>query len=191
MTDRELMQQALDALEQHSAIQHPQQRHYRDAAIDALRERLAQPEQEPVAWLHRDSWGTLKLSQTMPPPVGAFPVYTAPQQELVIDKAAATRIATALGWVPPGDTSQDRVDQAQKQRQEQEPVVKWDASAPLVVHPHPAFQATPPRREWVGLTDEEIRFIAWGDFGVDQEKHLAEVLPLARAIEAKLLEKNT
>lgn len=34
------------------------------------------------------------------------------------------------------------------------------------------------------LTDEEIRFIAWGDFGVDQKKHLAEVLPLARAIEA-------
>ena len=28
---------------------------------------------------------------------------------------------------------------------EQEPVVKWDASAPLVVHPHPAFQATQPQ----------------------------------------------
>lgn len=37
-----------------------------------------QPEQEPVAWLYRDSWGTMKLSQIMPPPVGAFPVYTAP-----------------------------------------------------------------------------------------------------------------
>ena len=31
---------------------------------------------EPVAWLYRDSWGTMKLSQVMPPPVGAFPVYT-------------------------------------------------------------------------------------------------------------------
>ena len=34
--------------------------------------------QEPFAWLYRDSWGPMKLSQGMPPPVGAFPVYTAP-----------------------------------------------------------------------------------------------------------------
>jgi hypothetical protein len=34
--------------------------------------------QEPVAWLYWDSWGTMKLSQIMPPPVGAFPVYTTP-----------------------------------------------------------------------------------------------------------------
>ena len=39
-----------------------------------------QPEQEPVAWLYRDAWGTMKLSQVTPPPVGAFPVYTAPPQ---------------------------------------------------------------------------------------------------------------
>jgi hypothetical protein len=31
---------ALDALENHSAIKHPQQAHYRDRAIDALREVL-------------------------------------------------------------------------------------------------------------------------------------------------------
>jgi hypothetical protein len=36
--------------------------------------------QEPVAWLYRDSWGTLKLSQIMPPPIGSFPVYTTPPQ---------------------------------------------------------------------------------------------------------------
>jgi hypothetical protein len=34
--------------------------------------------QAPVAWLYWDSWGTMKLSQIMPPPVGAFPVYTTP-----------------------------------------------------------------------------------------------------------------
>ena len=39
-----------------------------------------QPEQEPVAWLYRDAWGTMKLSQVTPPPVGAFPVYTTPPQ---------------------------------------------------------------------------------------------------------------
>jgi len=48
-------------------------------AITALRTAIAGAEkQEPVAWLYRDSWGTLKLSQIMPPPIGAFPVYTTP-----------------------------------------------------------------------------------------------------------------
>ena len=54
MTDRELMQQALDALEEinklsvgENAICLPAEI---DTAMDALRERLAQPVQEPVAW---------------------------------------------------------------------------------------------------------------------------------------------
>ena len=48
-------------------------------AMEALRTTIAEAEkQEPVAWLYRDSWGTLKLSQIMPPPIGAFPVYTTP-----------------------------------------------------------------------------------------------------------------
>ena len=41
---------ALDALENHTAIKHPQQRAYRDEAVDALRAALAQPEQKPLAW---------------------------------------------------------------------------------------------------------------------------------------------
>ena len=41
---QEAMKQALDALENHSAIKHPQQRYYRDAAIDALRAALDAPE---------------------------------------------------------------------------------------------------------------------------------------------------
>jgi hypothetical protein len=43
----------------------------------------------PVAWMYRDSWGTLKLSQIMPPPIGAFPVYTTPpaaQRKPLTDK---------------------------------------------------------------------------------------------------------
>jgi hypothetical protein len=52
MTDRELMQQALDAL----IKAHPYSNSNKDLdghseAITALRERLAQPEQEPVAWV--------------------------------------------------------------------------------------------------------------------------------------------
>lgn len=52
MTDRELMQQALEAL----IKAHPYSNSNKDLdghseAITALRERLAQPEQEPVAWV--------------------------------------------------------------------------------------------------------------------------------------------
>lgn len=46
MTDRELMQQALDALEL-DAYGEPL-RHESRQAITALRDRLAQPEQEPI-----------------------------------------------------------------------------------------------------------------------------------------------
>ena len=69
MTDRELMQQALEALELLARCEHPltkiQVRKPRDGgsivtvyphqvatdAAEPLRERLAQPEQEPVAWV--------------------------------------------------------------------------------------------------------------------------------------------
>ena len=71
MTDREIMQQALDAYDKREPLA---------VVMEELREALAQPEQEPVAWLYRDSWGTMKLSQVTPPPVGAFPVYTIPPQ---------------------------------------------------------------------------------------------------------------
>lgn len=48
-------------------------------------------------------------------------------------------------------------------------------------------ELSPPKREWVGLTDEEIEELAkWAD------KHAAPWhLEFARAIEAKLKEKNT
>lgn len=77
MTDREIMQQALEALTTYDGTNGEGKR---KRVLATLRERLAQPEQAPVAWLYRDAWGTMKLSQVTPPPVGAFPVYTAPPQ---------------------------------------------------------------------------------------------------------------
>ena len=54
MTDRELMQQAVEALEADEYDMVPDQEGHmvfrKEAAINALRDRLAQPEQEPVAW---------------------------------------------------------------------------------------------------------------------------------------------
>jgi hypothetical protein len=90
MTDRELMQQALsvlcnnvyprDGVRDNRHLTPKSHAEIYQQTIDALRERLAQPEQEPVAWLYRDDWGVMKLSQTTPPPVGAFPVYSTPPQ---------------------------------------------------------------------------------------------------------------
>jgi len=57
MTDRDIMQQALEAL----IKAHPYSNSNKDLdghseAIAALRERLAQPEQEPVAWMYTSHW---------------------------------------------------------------------------------------------------------------------------------------
>ena len=122
MTDREIMQQALETLDRvmshGSAVQE---------AKDILRERLAQPEQEPVAWLvqysnkHEFVWG--QKPQWIADAVGIEPLYT-----------------------------------------------------------------TPPRREWVGLTDDQVSAIA------DQhsvEGFELDIMAFARSIEAKLKEKNT
>ena len=58
MTDRELMQQVMENIcgaklcEINSMSSHREMFRLLDKAIDALRDRLAQPEQEPVAWMH-------------------------------------------------------------------------------------------------------------------------------------------
>ena len=145
MTDREIMQQALEALEHiiYWDNEKPEWE-YAHAAITALRSRLAQPEQptkididywmssrsqiiaalakagftlmsnangfwlepapqpeqEPMAWLYRDSWGALKLSQTTPPPVGAFPVYTTPPQRKPLTDEWIHRTTILMGFNP-------------------------------------------------------------------------------------------
>ena len=71
--DRELMQQALEALN-HVNVQD------RVQIIAALRERLAQPEQEPVAWIHGDEYGDAChwVGGRMPP--AGTKLYTTPPQ---------------------------------------------------------------------------------------------------------------
>ena len=46
------------------------------------------------------------------------------------------------------------------------------------------FYTAPPKREWVGLTDEEVKDIVWNLPYEPSQEHI-------RAIEAKLREKNT
>ena len=129
MTDRDLMQQALEALEGNctNPAADPEQAANEDAAITALRERLAQPEQKPVAWRWKerinndfDSW---VISASEPPP------YAIEQQPLY---------------------------------------------------------TSPPKREWVGLTDQEINSVCYKRDWTAPWTDLA----FARAIEQALKEKN-
>ena len=110
---QEALKLALDALENHTAIKHPQQIYYRDKAITAIKEALAQPEQEPFGYFKAEPFGWTDCAES---DVGAIALYQ-----------------------------------------------------------------TPPRRTWVGLTDDEISELSKG--------HIVRST-YARAIEAKLKEKN-
>lgn len=86
MTDRELMQQALDALCQSSIPAYGYRRNelrltpkphielYQEA-IEALRARLAQPEPEPVAWHEPNAYGNVTVYKKWAEENGWLPLY--------------------------------------------------------------------------------------------------------------------
>ena len=92
MTNRELMQQALSTLEgwaghgkwvwPESALE--QAKRNTAEAIAALRERLAQPEQEPIAWVYPEGLEALKSGRPWTAygssGEGRIPFYLAPRQ---------------------------------------------------------------------------------------------------------------
>ena len=95
MTDRALLQQALEALQAYGAhtpncdhlmllLSLPPQRKPCScglvATMQALRERLAQPEQEPVAWADMDVRGEDKGLSWTPGHFHKTPLYTTPPQ---------------------------------------------------------------------------------------------------------------
>ena len=159
--DRELMQQALKALQKiYIAPEHEE--YIRvwwpacEQAITALRERLAQPEQEPVAWYFvRDLEKGISFApdndatKSWQPLYPAFPAATEPVAWMVYTLDGKSVCVT--------DNPNDFTDQHK--------------ALPLYTAP----------RQWQGLTDEEIEHIA------DSEWEEAFV----RMIEAKLKEKNT
>ncbi len=104
------------------------------AEAETLRSRLAEPEQEPVAWM------------------------------------VTFRRSTGL----------DTLIVRSRERAELE------VESSLIVSVGPLYTA-PPQREWVGLTDEEINTIAATPAAIPG----SYVYSFARAIEAKLKEKNS
>ena len=163
MTDRELMQQALEALESDNPdIQ-------LRAAI-ALRERLAQPEQEPVAWYFvRDLEKGISFApdndatKSWQPLYPALPAATEPVAWMVYTLDGKSVCVT--------DNPNDFTDQHK--------------SLPL-------YTALP-KREWVGLTADEIWKCNKAS-GSAVEFHICyehqNVEDFAESIEAKLREKN-
>lgn len=119
MTDRELMQQALDALvRMHSygdvfRYQNWQANPYEQVSdsVTALRERLAQPEQEPVAWIGRLEGGIEyspyhKAALKLPEGV-RFDLYTSPQQRKPLTEEEITALVLEW-WCPTMVTAKDR-----------------------------------------------------------------------------------
>lgn len=232
MNDRELMQQALDALDLVTDLTTHDDVLYE--AIDALRARLTQPERvpandtseervhktgekkhEPVAWLFQNEetgltecvdtqqveWG---FEKNNPRWQKIAPLYTAPPQQPEPATLNSLHCSCGASWTFENGAlryeskTYTDVDEMFKDMGVQEPVAwmgfeaftdedgliserkflnTWDNGKGI-----PLYTA-PPRREWQGLTDEEIEDACWTE--VDQR-----LRSFARAIEAKLKEKN-
>ena len=187
MTKDEALKLALEALERSVATcfdrySHDQVMskpyHFINQTITAIKEALAQPEQEPVAWLESDpstknwplrdlftgSWNNAYSShwhvgsKKPDAPLGnrLTPLYTTPPQSFTYEQVKAHIQAALLSSSMPQ-------------------LQTFTGENPF-----------PPQRQWVGLTEEEKESF----WRADQMTH-KEWEELFAAIEAKLREKNT
>jgi hypothetical protein len=159
MTDRKLLQQALDALKEYVSTVKSEYNHHSwdtkivDAgkpareAIEAIRTRLAQPEPEPVAWK----------------------VWTVHNHIFFSIGVQTFQINDVLEHEP--EVSAEEFSE-------------WLATQ--LRHALTQLSNTvPQKKEWVGLTDEEVKQLSNDCVEVRDENEFI------RAIEAKLKEKNT
>ena len=100
MKDRELMQMALEELEELADVGYGSK-----TVLKALRDRLAQPEPKPVAWLvqfldrHEFMWGS-KPNFFGERILGVEPLYTADAIEAAVkaEREACARLAEEVGY---------------------------------------------------------------------------------------------
>ena len=184
MTDRELMQQALDALDLVTDLTSYDDEVYE--AIDALRARLAQPEQEIESdqdHVEDDGCPTEKAvlqrfwreHQKQEPVACPYCHYSHTLGAVFFDQNCA-------GCVNRMTAPPQREWQGLTENEISRKPPTQDLSAPLTVNGVPMY----PQREWQTLTDEEM-FSLWVRCPAETEDRFA----FARAIEAKLKEMNT
>lgn len=175
-SDRELMQMALDALEEIESLDRHKWGSF-DKAIEELRARLAQPEIEDLGEIVPTDEEQLKRIEKLVS-LEPKPVAWALQQPL----------AERIGTMPVAFKRHDEFGftvplyAAPPQQNEFNP--DWDAMAAMVEEQQRMAKRIEEleQREWQGLTDEEIMNAAESRGGVN--------FAFARAIETKLREKN-
>ena len=166
MTDRELMQMALEAL---YAIDWEDRKSGHENAIDALRDRLAQPEPDSVLDKREQAQELRELADRFSE--GWHDGIKIDASDIVLLTDVANAIEQSLYTAPVHaiDIPQERVDETVKDR-----------------------------HEWVGLTDDEIeeayqlslaKYIEEVDPDYHSQSSMADYV-FVRAIEAKLKEKN-
>ena len=162
MTKDEALKLALEALEyiEHNYMSLPKSG---ETAITAIREALAQPEQEPVAWFEHnpdlDAW-FLAYSKNQNPGIKSRPLVfgdTAPPQRKPEQKPVAHTLNCVCGAVWD---------------------IKSDGSEEMAHTP----DTTPPQRQWQGLARLELQKAVEG---------LEDLEDCWIAIESALREKNT
>ena len=178
MTLLEAAKHALEALDDRSSLMKWQ------AAREALDEAIAEAEkQEPVAWM-QVSTGVIRREEM---------------------KNEALRLALEYGSFPQGSGIIHAIKQALEQPEQKDekgrPMTYWGGlkqpepepvkvmgfdcvcGRRLMVESSNGVVASPPKREWVGLTDEQ-----WEAIKIE---HYARTQDLKEAIEAQLKENNT
>jgi hypothetical protein len=154
----EVLKQLVDALENHSAIKHPLQIYYRDAAIEAGLKAIAELESQKPDW--KD--GVMEQ-----------------QEETILWQAK--RIAELID-TPSQSTEPPDWFPAVENILNEYGLQAIDFVANFKAAMKDAEQS---QRTWVGLTDEEIEDLYFDKFS------MGELKAFAKAIEAKLKEKNT
>jgi len=215
MTDSELMQQALNALEYAADQTKPENLHGCNClickTIDALRDRLAQPEQEPVAWVCEGSSSDEKHAIDYQQedvdaiPIGTMLYATPPQQELVIDCPRCGHCCPKSNQEPVAWSEREielidgmievqlkhaRTCDSMANRTMADKQKGWDLERVTLLEKIKA--STPPQRPWVGLTDKDIFSVLTNlQEMYNRPPTTDSSILFAYAIEAKLRERNT
>lgn len=173
MTDRELMQQALEALCcARDMVAHPDNLEFIDRHTTALRERLAQPEQD-WDWRHPKAQALIGAKARLE-------IQLRLVEQLVEDPNLETTASDMEYWEPLHDKLQERLAQP-----EQEPFCYHDGrnivGKEFADHSDVFRLYTAPQpRQWQGLTDEEMKALFLNEDDVR----------FARYIESRLKDKN-